>query len=61
MDDEYDIIIDVIVNGQCLLPQNIPPLVSATIEAALVRSEGPTEIVCDGVTYQWSVRPCVFP
>ena len=61
MDNEYDLIIDVIVNGRCLLPEEIPAQVSATIDAALTRGEGPAEIVCDGTRYLWSVRPCVYP
>jgi hypothetical protein len=57
MNNECDIIIDVIVNGRCLLPADIPALVSATIDTALERGDGPGEIVCDGVKYLWSVRP----
>jgi hypothetical protein len=57
MNNEYDIIIDVIVGGRCLLPAEIPAQVSATIDAMLARGEGPGEIVCEGVCYQWSVRP----
>ena len=57
MNNEYDIIIDVIVGGRCLLPAEIPARVSATIDATLARGEGPREIVCEGVRYKWSVRP----
>ena len=57
MNNEYDIIIDVIVGSRCLLPAEIPTQVSATIDAILARGEGPGEIVCEGVCYQWSVRP----
>ena len=57
MNNEYDIIIDVIVGGRCLLPAEIPAQVSATIDATLARGEGPGEIVYEGVRYQWSVRP----
>ena len=57
MNNEYDIIIDIIVGGRCLLPAEIPAQVSATIGATLARGEGPGEIVYEGVRYQWSVRP----
>jgi len=57
MNNEYDIIIDVIVGSRCLLPAEIPAQVSATIDATLARGEGPGEIVCEGVRYKWSVRP----
>ena len=57
MNNEYDIIIDVIVGGRCLLPAEIPAQVSATIGATLARGEGPGEIVDEGVRYQRSVRP----
>ncbi len=57
MTNEYDIIVDVVVGGRCLLPAEIPAQVSATIDATLARSEGPGEIMYEGVRYQWSVRP----
>ena len=57
MNNDCDIIIDVIVNGRCLRPAEIPRHVSETIAAALARDEGPEEIVHDGVQYQWFVRP----
>jgi hypothetical protein len=56
-----DIIVDVIVDGRVLLPKEIPLTVSAEIDATLVNGEVPKEIIHDGVCYQWSVRPCVFP
>jgi hypothetical protein len=56
-----DIIIDVIVDGLLLHPKEIPPPVSAEIEATLANGEAPKEITCEGVRYQWSVRPCVYP
>lgn len=58
---EEDIIIDVVVDGRVLLPKEIPPAVAAEIDATLAGSKAPTEILCDGVRYQWSVRPCVYP
>jgi len=57
MDIACDIIIDVIANGRCLRPAEIPSQVSAAIDAALARDEGPAEIVCNGVNYLWLVRP----
>lgn len=56
-----DIIIDVIVDGRLLHPKEIPPAVSAEIEATLANGEAPQEIIDEGVHYQWSVRPCVYP
>lgn len=58
---EEDIIIDVIVNRRVLLPKEIPPAVSAKIEAAVADGRVPGEIIYEGVCYQWSVRPCVYP
>jgi len=56
-----DIIIDVIMDGRVLLPQEIPPAVSAEIETTLANGDPPKEIISEGVCYQWSVRPCVYP
>lgn len=58
---EEDIIIAVIVDGRVLLPKEIPPAVAAEIAATLAGSTAPTEILCDGVRYQWAMRPCVYP
>lgn len=58
---EEDIIIDVIANRRVLLPKEIPPAVSAEIEAALADGKAPEEITYEGIRYQWSVRPCVYP
>lgn len=57
MNNECDFIIDVIANGRCLRPTEIPRHVSETITAALARDEGPEEIVYDGIQYQWFMRP----
>ena len=56
-----DVIIDVVVNGRVLLPQEIPPAVTEAIGAALAKEETPQEIHYEGVCYWWSVRPCVYP
>lgn len=57
MYDGCEIIVDVVANGRCLRPAEIPPQVSALIDAAIARNEGPGEIVHDGVQYLWLVRP----
>jgi len=57
MNNDCDIIIDVVVNGRCLRPAEIPLHVSEAIATALSRDEGPGEVVHDGVQYQWFVRP----
>ena len=56
-----DVIIDVVVNGRVLLPQEIPPAVTEAIGATLVKEEPPREIQYEGVRYWWSIRPCVYP
>jgi hypothetical protein len=56
-----DVIIDVVVNGRVLLPQEIPSVVTEAIGAALTKEEPPQEILYEGVYYWWSVRPCVYP
>jgi hypothetical protein len=56
-----DVIIDVVVNGRVLLPQEIPPVITKLIEATLVKEEPPQEIQYEGVCYWWSIRPCVYP
>ena len=56
-----DVIIDVVVNGRVLLPQEIPLVVREAIGAALAKEEPPQEIHYEGVSYWWSVRPCVYP
>lgn len=57
MNNDCDIIIDVIVNGRCLRPAEIPRQVAQAIDAALARDEGPGEILHDGIQYLWLVRP----
>ena len=57
MNNGCDIIIDVVVNGRCLRPADIPRHVSETIDAALMRDEGSGEIIHNGVHYLWFVRP----
>ena len=59
--DDIDLIIDVIRDGQVLNPHDIPPAVSAEIEAALARGEGPKEIRHEGTCYVLFIRPCVYP
>lgn len=56
-----DVIIDVVVNGRVLLPQEIPPAVTKVIEATLATGASPQEIQHEGVYYWWSIRPCVYP
>lgn len=56
-----DVIIDVVVNGRVLLPQEIPLAVTEAIGATLAKEESPQEIQHEGVIYWWSVRPCVYP
>lgn len=61
MDEAFDIIINVIVDGRVLGSQEIPPTVAAAIDAALARNEEPAEIQYDGIGYLWLVRPCAYP
>lgn len=56
-----DVIIDVVVNGRVLLPQEIPLAVTEAIGATLTKEEPPQEIQHEGVRYWWSIRPCVYP
>jgi hypothetical protein len=56
-----DIIVDVIVDGRVLHPKDIPPAISAEIEATLAKGEAPQALEYEGVCYVWSVRPCVYP
>jgi hypothetical protein len=56
-----DIIVDIIKDGRVLSLPEIPPAVAAEIEAAVARGEEPREILHEGVTYFWFVRPCVYP
>lgn len=56
-----DVIIDVVVNGRVLLPQEIPPAVTKAIAATLATPTSPQEIEYEGVCYWWSMRPCVYP
>ena len=61
----YDIIIDVVVDGRALTPEEIPQAVSDHIaaiqEQGLENEGGIWEIEHAGVHYQWSIRPCVYP
>jgi hypothetical protein len=59
--EDMDLIVDVILDGRVLNPQEIPPTVSAEVEAILARGEGPTEIHYEGSRYLLFVRPCVYP
>ena len=56
-----DVIIDVVVNGRVLLPQEIPQAVTKVIEATLATEAPPQDIQHEGVCYWWSIRPCVYP
>jgi len=59
---DIDIIIDVILDGRVLDPQEIPLAVSKEIDAKLERGEAaPGEIDHEGKQYLWLVRPCVYP
>lgn len=64
----YDIIIDIVVNGRALLPEEIPQSVSDHIMAAqggleneFENGDASGEIEYGGVRYEWSIRPCVYP
>jgi hypothetical protein len=61
----YDLIIDVVVDGRALTPEEIPQSVSdhiaASQEQGLENGAGRREIEYDGICYQWSIRPCVYP
>jgi len=46
-----DVIIDVVVNGRVLLPQEIPLTVTQVIEATLATEAPPQEIQHEGVYY----------
>ncbi|MGE0683986.1 MAG: hypothetical protein AB7P69_24160 [Candidatus Binatia bacterium] len=59
--EDRDLIVDVILDGRVLNPQEIPPVISAEVETILVRGEGPTEIHHEGMRYVLFVRPCVYP
>ncbi|HXG19261.1 MAG TPA: hypothetical protein VNN62_09340 [Methylomirabilota bacterium] len=56
-----DLIIDIIKDGRVLTLPEIPPVIAAEIEAAVARGEEPREILYEGATYCWFVRPCVYP
>ena len=56
-----DIIVDIIKDGRALKPADIPPEVVAEVDAAIARGEDPREILHEGETYCWFVRPCVYP
>jgi hypothetical protein len=56
-----DVIIDVIVNGRVLLPQEIPMAVTEAVRAILAKEEPPQAIEHEGICYCWSIRPCVYP
>lgn len=61
----YDIIIDIVVDGRALAPEDIPQAVSDHISAieeqGLENEAEMREIEHAGVHYQWLVRPCVYP
>jgi hypothetical protein len=59
--EALDLIVDVILDGRVLSPQEIPAAVSVEAEALLARGEGPKEIRHEGVCYLLFVRPCVYP
>ena len=56
-----DIIVDIIIDGQVLGLPEIPPAVAAAVEDAIAHGEEPGEILHEGATYLWFVRPCVYP
>lgn len=59
--EAMDLIVDVILDGRVLNPQEIPPAVSAEVETIVACGEGPKEIHHEGACYLLFVRPCVYP
>jgi hypothetical protein len=59
--EDMDLIVDVILDGRVLDPQEIPSAVSAEVEAILARGEGLKEVDHEGTRYLLFMRPCVYP
>jgi hypothetical protein len=59
--EDMDLIVDVILDGRVLNPQEIPSAVAAEVEALLARGKGPKEVYHEGTCYFLFVRPCVYP
>ncbi len=52
-----DIIVDIIRDGRVLQPKEIPPVVMAEVAAAVADNAHPREILYNGGSYFWFVRP----
>lgn len=52
-----DVIVDVIRGGRVLQPKEIPPAVMAEVSAAVADNAPPREILYNGESYFWFVRP----
>lgn len=52
-----DIIVDIIRDGRVLQPKEIPPVVMVEVAAAVADNAPPREILYNGGSYFWFVRP----
>lgn len=59
-DSGPDLVVDIFVDGRLVNPSEIPAAVVSEIEtSALAVASG--RLMAEGVVYEWSTRPCVYP
>lgn len=59
-DSGPDLVVDIFIDGQLVNPSEIPAAVVREIEtSASAAASG--RLRAEGVVYEWSTRPCVYP
>ena len=59
-DSGPDLVVDIFIDGRLVNPSEIPTAVVSEIEtSASVAASG--RLTSEGVVYEWSTRPCVYP
>ena len=55
-----DLVVDIFIDGQLVNPSEIPAAVVREIETSASASAS-GRLRAEGVVYEWSTRPCVYP
>ncbi len=59
-DSGPDLVVDIFVDGRLVNPSEVPTAVVREIET-LVSASASGRLTAEGVVYEWSTRPCVYP
>ena len=59
-DSGPDLVVDIFIDGRLVNPSEIPTAVVREIET-LASASASGRLTAEGVVYEWSTRPCVYP